>query len=120
MVKGVFGFIDDTCHTFGKCKDNDKQQIYCNSYYRIHGWKAMYLESVGGTIAWAKLAYVPPRHNTIFAELQAILYEQCTNGYKNLGDFRFQQCHVCTHPYMDNERNAASPDNRIEYMQDNK
>jgi hypothetical protein len=69
LVKGVFGFIDGTCHKSGKCEDDDKQRKYYNGYYEIHGWKVVYLVSVDGTIAWAKLAYAPAHDNTVFAEL---------------------------------------------------
>jgi hypothetical protein len=120
LVKGVFGFIDGTCHKSGKCEDDDKQRKYYNGYYGIHGWKAVYFVSVDGTIAWAKLAYAPAHDNTVFAELQAILYEQCTDGYKILGDSAFQRCCVCARPYTDNEKNAASTDNRIKFTQYNK
>ena len=120
LVKGVFGFIVGTCHKSGKFEDDDKQRKYYNIYYGIHGWKAVYLVSVDGTIAWAKLAYAPAHDNTVFAELQAILYEQCADGYKILGNSAFQWYHVCTRPYTDNEKNAASADNRIKFTQYNK
>ena len=121
LAKGVFGLIDGTCHKSGKCEDDDKQWKYYNSFYGIHGWKAVYLVLVNGTIAQVKLTYYAPAHdNTIFAGLQAILYKQCTDGYKILGDSAFRRCHVCARPYTDNEENAASPDNRIKFTQYNK
>ena len=98
LVKGVFGFIDGTCHKSGKCEDDNKHRKYYNGYYGIHGWKAVYLVSADGTIAWAKLAYAPAHDNTVFAELQAILEDKCTDGYKILGNSMFQWCHVCVHP----------------------
>lgn len=120
LAKGVFGFIDGTFHKSGKPEDEAKQQKYYNGQYGIHDWKAVYFVSVDGTISWTKLAYAPAHDNTAFVELQAILYKQCDDGYKILGNSAFQQCRVCARSGTDNEKSAASVENRMKSTQHNK
>eukprot|EP00471_Norrisiella_sphaerica_P005053 CAMPEP_0184488292 /NCGR_PEP_ID=MMETSP0113_2-20130426/11106_1 /TAXON_ID=91329 /ORGANISM="Norrisiella sphaerica, Strain BC52" /LENGTH=211 /DNA_ID=CAMNT_0026870883 /DNA_START=1002 /DNA_END=1637 /DNA_ORIENTATION=- len=105
-LNGVWGFIDGSMHKSDKPQADAVQREYYNGYYGVCGYKALYLNTSDGCIAWARLSAGTEHDNSLYAELDLLLHQTMpfTSNLKILGDSAFVPSDHLLRPYDNTQK----------------